>query len=77
MQLRLMRRSLRISRPEAVQALRAGGAELPPLFTRSSVLRGALPLRLTDGQATLRAERGTLILTLDPELGLVVARGGG
>ncbi len=75
-QLRLLRRSLRISRPEAVKALRAEAAKLPPLFARSPLLKGCFPLWLINGQARLPLDRRTLVLTLDPRLGLVITKEG-
>ncbi|MCL5997909.1 MAG: hypothetical protein M1546_17925, partial [Chloroflexi bacterium] len=74
MQLRLLRRSLRVSRYEAVQAIKLSGAKLPALFRESALLKGYVPLWLNDGQAQLPATKGTLTLSLDPRLGLVIAK---
>jgi len=73
-QLQMLRRSLRISNREAVQALKAERDRLPRLFTESALLKGCLPLELKDGRAVLPLTKGTLCLTLDPKLGLVIAK---
>ncbi len=71
MQLRLLRRHLRVSRPEIIQALKE--APRPKLFTESPKLKwGYHPLWLTDGKAEFPLENGKLVVTLDDELGLVI-----
>jgi CRISPR-associated endonuclease/helicase Cas3 len=72
MQLRLLRRHLRVSHREIVQALK--NAPLPNLFTRSARLKGYYPLWLTDGQAEFPLENGRVIVTLDRDLGLIIHR---
>jgi CRISPR-associated endonuclease/helicase Cas3 len=76
MQLQLARRHLRVSRPQAVPALKEAAKPLPRLFTASARLKGYLPLWLDqDGRARLPTKRGVLELTLDPKLGLVIRKG--
>jgi len=74
MQLDLLRRQLRIGHRDAVAALKA--QSLPPLFTRSALLRDYLPLWLTDGQAELPLKKGALVLSLDERLGLQIYKKG-
>jgi CRISPR-associated endonuclease/helicase Cas3 len=73
-QLDLLRRQLRISHHDAVAALKA--QSLPPLFTRSALLKEYLPLWLTDGLAELPLKKGTLVLSLDEKLGLQICKKG-
>jgi len=73
-QLQMLRRSLRISHHEAVQALKAQRDALPRLFTESALLKSCWPLWLTDRKAILPLAKGKLNLTLDPRLGLVIAK---
>ena len=73
-QLQMLRRSLRISNREAVQALKAQRDALPRLFTESALLKSCWPLWLTDRKAILPLAKGKLNLTLDPRLGLVIAK---
>lgn len=73
-QMRLLRRGLRISRRDAVQAIKAGNAPLPQLFKGSALLKGHLPLWLKGGQVTLQAEKRSLTLRLDQRLGLVIEK---
>lgn len=67
LQLRLLRRGIRLSAPDIVHALKA--AERPALFTESALLKRCYPLWLEDGVAR------ELPLRLDPQLGLVIERG--
>ncbi len=73
MQRRLLRRHLRVSRPEIVKAVKQQD-DLPALFTRSSRLRGYYPLWLENGQASFCKpnDKGKIVLTLDQNLGLVI-----
>ncbi|MGH2541736.1 MAG: CRISPR-associated helicase Cas3', partial [Ardenticatenaceae bacterium] len=76
MQLRLLRRSMRVSQPTVVQALKAQNAQVrTPLFTESSLLKHVQPLWLTDGQAALTIGGHTLMVVLDEELGLQFTKG--
>ena len=70
MQLRLLQRQLRVSRPEIVQAIKK--AERPKLFTRSPRLKRYHPLWLSGGRTEFPLKTGKLIVTLDHELGLVI-----
>jgi CRISPR-associated endonuclease/helicase Cas3 len=72
-QFRLLRRSLRISHPAAVRALKEVSKDRPPCFKRAARLKGYQPLWLENGQAKLTWQGKTLVLTLDPALGLRVA----
>ena len=71
-QLQLLRRGMRISRYEVVQAVKAANAKLPASFARSALLKGYFPLWLQGGKAQLTNEKGGLTLTLDSTLGLVI-----
>jgi CRISPR-associated endonuclease/helicase Cas3 len=74
MQRRLLRRHLRVSRPEIVKATKHQD-DLPTLFTRSPRLKGYYPLWLENGQASFAKSsgKGNLVVTLDRDLGLVIA----
>lgn len=75
LQLRLLRRSLRIGHRAAVAALKkASGGELPALFAGSPLLKGCIPLWLEAGQTTVAGPSGPLTLTLDPRLGMVITK---
>ncbi|MGC8879964.1 MAG: CRISPR-associated helicase Cas3' [Anaerolineae bacterium] len=69
-QLRLLRRSVRVSRQDAVRALRNTRTHLPPLFRESPLLRSCFLLGLYRGCARVDA----LTFRLDPDLGLVIER---
>lgn len=75
-QLELLRSQLRISHHEAVAALKAQKPDLPPLFTRSTLLKDYLPLWLTDGVAELPLQKGMLEVHLDDKLGLQIRKKG-
>ncbi|MGD9101522.1 MAG: CRISPR-associated helicase Cas3', partial [Anaerolineae bacterium] len=75
-QLQLLRRSLRLSNYHVVQSLKAGKDARPPLFTGSALLKGCSPLWLTDGRLHIPLPKGILVLTLDPQLGLVMRQEG-
>jgi CRISPR-associated endonuclease/helicase Cas3 len=75
-QLLLLRRHLRISNPQAIDAIETADASAPTkLFKQSALLEDFCPLWLTNGTARLKTTHGqTLIFTLDPDLGLVIER---
>ena len=73
-QLQLLRRSLRVTHRRAVPLLKAGVVSLPRLFTESLLLKECIPLWLQRGQSRLPSGKETLVLTLDPRLGLVIDR---
>ena len=75
-QLQLLRRSLRLSNYHAVKALKAAKDARPRLFTKSALLKGCFPLWLTDGRLHIPLPKGILVLTLDPQLGLVIHQKG-
>jgi hypothetical protein len=82
-QRKLLRHSLRISQPDAIQAIREDGERdkdgkryLAGLFKKSTLLKSYYPLWLTNGKARLPREQPKLIITLDPQLGLVIEREG-
>ena len=75
-QLQLLRRSLRISQRYVVQALKAEKDDRPRLFTKSALLKGCFPLWLTDGQLCISLPKGILVVTLNPDLGLVIRKEG-
>ncbi len=74
-QLRLLRRSLRLSHWLVVRTLKEGDRELPLLFTESPLLKGTLPLWFTNGEALLELGDRRVRLLLDPEMGLVISDG--
>jgi len=76
MQLALLRRSLRVSRPEVVEWLRAVEQDLPGLFSESPLLRNTFPLWLVEGQTRVPTGKGALLLRLDARLGLVIRKEG-
>ncbi len=69
----LLRRHLRVSRPEIVQAIKQQ-INLPKLFTHSARLKEYYPLWFENGQAVFPKSNGKeqLTVTLDEELGLVI-----
>lgn len=73
MQRHLLRHHLRVSRPEIVKALKKI-VDLPPLFKRSSRLKGYYPLWLENGEARFPKlwGDGEVVVTLDVDLGLVI-----
>jgi CRISPR-associated endonuclease/helicase Cas3 len=73
MQLRLLRRHVRVSRPEIVQALKKTD-ELSPLFKLSPRLKGYYPLWLSDGRAEFPSGTSKLSVTLETSLGLVIRK---
>ncbi|MCE7988322.1 MAG: CRISPR-associated helicase Cas3' [Caldilinea sp. CFX5] len=73
-QLRLLRRSLRISQYHTVQALRHDQAPLPSAFKQSALLKTVRPLWLTNGKAQLTWQDQHIELILDPTLGLRIIR---
>ena len=72
MQLRLLRRHLRISRPELVQSLKE--AQRPKLFIESPRLKGYYPLWLVNGKTNFQLNGDKLVISLNDELGLVIQK---
>jgi len=77
LQLALLRRSIKISGNDIVEAVQASVGVLPRLFSDSALLKGLKPLWLADGQAVLANGKNTLTFKLDPELGMVIFRSKG
>jgi CRISPR-associated endonuclease/helicase Cas3 len=75
-QLQLLRHSLRVSQWYVVQALKAEKDDRPRLFTKSALLKGCFPLWLADGQLRISLPKGILVVTLVPDLGLVIRKEG-
>lgn len=73
-QLHLLRRGLRVSQYDAVQALKATTKTLPGLFKKSALLQDCIPLLLNNQQAHFTVNNKTITFTLDPRLGLVIER---
>ncbi len=73
-QIELLRHSLKVSNRTAVEAIKAQAeAEgLPALFTRSSLLKHCYPLWLVDRTWISMEDQNPVVLTLDPELGLLI-----
>jgi CRISPR-associated endonuclease/helicase Cas3 len=76
MQLRLLRRSLRLTHREAVAALKGQAREHPILFTQSALLKDCHPIWMRDGRTELTTTRGILVLILDQVLGMIIEKGG-
>jgi CRISPR-associated endonuclease/helicase Cas3 len=77
MQRKLLRRYLRISQRDVMDALqKEGEAQATELFKKSSLLKEYFPLWLTNGKARLNTAHGTFLVTLDPQLGLVLEKEG-
>jgi hypothetical protein len=74
MQKKLMRRSIRTGNRDLIAALKAEEARRPRLFTESALLKECYPLWLVDGATRLPVEKGTLSITLHPQLGLVIEK---
>lgn len=76
-QRKLLRRNLRVSRRDAIDAIREDREEKPTrLFKKSSLLKNYYPLWLTNGKAQFKIKDGALRITLDPQLGLVIEKEG-
>jgi CRISPR-associated endonuclease/helicase Cas3 len=75
-QLRLLRRHLRVSNPDAIAAIEFADSITPTRLFQQSVLLGDFcPLWLTQGMAQLQTAQGkTLSFKLDPDLGLVIGK---
>lgn len=73
-QLRLLRRGLRVSRQDAIQAIRAINEKRHKLFADSALLRDQQLLPLEGNAITLIHDSTKLICTLHPRLGLVIER---
>jgi hypothetical protein len=73
-QLQLLRRGLRVSQYNAVQALKATPQNLAGLFKKSALLKDCVPLLLHNHQAHLALNDKLITFTLDPRLGLVIER---
>ena len=75
-QKKLMRRSIRISNRQAVLALKGKKAKLPRSFSESALLKECIPLLLTNGEAVIKGEKGAILFSLHPRLGLVIRKQG-
>jgi CRISPR-associated endonuclease/helicase Cas3 len=76
-QRRLLRRHLRLSNKSAIEAIEQEAEEnATELFAESPLLKGFFPLWLINREKTFKTERGTLKITLDPQLGLVIEKEG-
>jgi len=73
----LLRRNLRISHHDAIQAIQEDGDKnVTRLFKESKLLKGYYPLWLTNGKAELKLDNGILGITLNLQLGLVIEKEG-
>jgi CRISPR-associated endonuclease/helicase Cas3 len=73
-QLALLRHSLRIDIRDLVQSFKSNRDSIPILFSRSSLLKGAYPLWLSNGKASFTTDKKVISLVLDQELGLVIQK---
>lgn len=71
-QMRLLRRSMRVSNRQLVKTLQAVFGKAPPLFRESALLKRCFPLWLTDQQTILGDGKNRIHLALDSKLGLVI-----
>lgn len=74
-ELRLLRRSLRVSRYEIVQYFKDVPEPSESLFKNSSLLKSVKPLWLENGQTDITFNGKTIHVHLDEALGLVVKKG--
>jgi CRISPR-associated endonuclease/helicase Cas3 len=72
LQIKLLRRSIRVSNRRGVNALKSKMFELSAIFKEASLLKEALPLFLTESKASFLFEKETVTFLLDPKLGLVI-----
>ena len=73
-QIKLLRRNLRISQHEAIQAVRVLNEMPCPLFKNSPLLKKYFLLPLNNGKATITQDKLRLTFTLHPRIGLVIER---
>jgi hypothetical protein len=73
-QLRLLRRSIRVSHRGVVAWARSGMAQ--PAWGEAALLADCVPLVLTDGRVTLSVGKRAYRVILDHELGLLIEREG-
>jgi CRISPR-associated endonuclease/helicase Cas3 len=73
MQLRLLRKSLRVSNRRAVEALKEIAGTGTPDARDSALLKDCQFLWLENGTAELTHRKDTIQLTLDPQVGLVIS----
>jgi CRISPR-associated endonuclease/helicase Cas3 len=71
-QLRLLRRSIRVSHPILVHGLRQMQPDLPVLFRQSPLLRRCFPLWLDNDHTVIALDTREYNVVLDPVLGLVI-----
>jgi len=74
-QLRLLRRSLRLSNPNVVGALKQAEAVRPILFTESPLLKQCHPLWLDQNSTTFTYGGGKVTVNFNEQLGLMITRG--
>jgi CRISPR-associated endonuclease/helicase Cas3 len=72
LQIKLLRRSIRVSNKRGVNALKSKMVELPSIFKDASLLKEALPLFLTESKASFLFEKEIVTFLLDSKLGLVI-----
>lgn len=72
LQIKLLRRSIRVSNMRGVQALKSKMNELSPVFKDATLLKDTLPLFLTESKVSFPFEKGNITFLLDPKLGLVI-----
>ncbi|MFN8470331.1 MAG: CRISPR-associated helicase Cas3' [Caldilineaceae bacterium] len=73
-QIKLLRRNLRISQHQAIQAVRALNEMPCPLFKNSPLLKNYFLLPLNNGKATITQDKLRLSFTLHPRIGLIIER---
>jgi len=73
-QLRLLRRGLRVSHQDAIQAIRSINGKRCRLFADSPLLKDQFLLPLEAGELILWHDSTELTFTLHPQLGLVIER---
>ncbi len=75
-QRKLLLRNMRVSRPDAIEAIRMEAEKRGTvLFKKSVLLKSYCPLWLSKGETTLPIEKRKLHIMLDSSLGLVIEKG--
>jgi hypothetical protein len=72
MQLRLLRKGVRVSNRRAVEALKEYAKAGTPKGWDVTLLKDCIPLWMEDSNVELVQRKNTIHLTLDPQVGLVI-----
>ncbi len=72
LQIKLLRRSIRVSNRRGVNALKSRMADLSSIFKDASLLKETVPLFLAGNKTSFPYEKGDITFMLDHKLGLVI-----